>query len=306
MSKSKKREIEQEKEKTEEIVQSFEFLRKINFIVSSMKETNEGVLHSAKKDEQGKDKGVTVLKVEFPETGGTFTYYQGQEYPVKGFAYGDIVEKVDEMKKLMIGILKHSLALSSFEKFKMLLMLLFFRKTTIKMIEGLMISFQSWVKRYRLKPIRYCRVCREIYRVGTKLIEDTADKTTKLVIEALRDILCLILEYDDAYRYRFQDIIKEMDKSAIKRNVRKELNRLFSILRQRDKQLAKKWRAIEAVISLFLIINKNIRKIIQELLLELNINEVVMDKGDIHHAKRKTSYSWQHYEQETEEKKEEQ
>ena len=43
-----------------------------------------------------------------------------------------------------------------------------------------------------------------------------------------------ILEYDDAYRYRFQDIINEADLSQLQISPRKEIKRLINIYKQRE------------------------------------------------------------------------
>ncbi len=278
------------KRQTEEIVESFEFLRKINFIVANMREANEGIISTSNPGE--KKEGVPVLKVEFPETGGTYAYYQGEPYPVKGFCYGDVVEKVDEMKKLLLGTLKSFVYLSRWQKIRGCLLIILFGKTTIKILEGIIISFHSWIRRYRLRPIRYCRACRELHRVGSM------DWGNSRISEALRDISCMTLEYDDAYRYPFQDIFSELNKENVRKNALKEIKRLFSILRQRDESLAKKWKAIETVIILFLIINPKAKKIMRNILLELNIDEIKLDEADLHFAKKKPRYNWEHYEKE--------
>ncbi len=270
----------------EQAIQSFEFLRKINHIVATMRESKEGIIATTKEENRGK--GIPLLRVEFPDTGGTLTYYEGIPYPTQGFVYGDTVEKVDEMKKMAMTLIKNSVKISIFEKIKLAIVAVLFRKTFLRIIDGLIDSFHHWIRKYKLKPFRYCTTCRELYRTLSLAAKDTKNP----LIEKIRDIACMTLEYDDAYRYRFQDIISRMDKVAVEKNLIKELRRLFKMLGKKDPQLAGKWKMINIIMTAFLIINRKSKKILKDILLTLDLEELKLTEGDLYHAQRKDSYEW--------------
>lgn len=56
----------------------------------------------------------------------------------------------------------------------------------------------------------------------------------KFRAQAVLEALEYILEHDQAYRYRFMDLIAETTKERLTKNPRKEIKRLLSINRERD------------------------------------------------------------------------
>jgi hypothetical protein len=124
-----------------------------------------------------------VEKVEFPSEGGTFTYFKGHPYPFPGFPHKGMVEASRWIKRFWPAMISaaHSLLASQL-----------------------------------IKPERYSRPVREIYRLFNILIERERDEPMKKKWAEMRDVICHILEFDNAYRFRLQDVLKEINLDEIK------------------------------------------------------------------------------------------
>ena len=85
-----------------------------------------------------------------------------------------------------------------------------FRKVGGEIIRIILISLHEPIKRYSPNPLKYTRSVREIYRLFSIMIDREQQPGMKDKWRKLRDISCLILEYDNSYRFRLQDIVKEM------------------------------------------------------------------------------------------------
>ena len=75
------------------------------------------------------------------------------------------------------------------------------------------------LKSYVPDPNQYCPFVRELHRVLTELRDREVgpeDMGMKKKWTQIRDVLCMILEYDLAYRLRVQDILPEIDMDKVK------------------------------------------------------------------------------------------
>lgn len=117
---------------------------------------------------------------------------------------------------------------------------------------------------------RYSQPVREVYRV---------------MEGKLRDIICAILEFDTAYRYRFQDIVGELNKEAFEKNPLKEIKRLADILFERewhgDNGIGKFKKYIPYLIW-YLRLNPKLVSKLKEIVRELNVEEIKLSKEDIY------------------------
>jgi hypothetical protein len=129
-----------------------------------------------------KDKA-KVEKVEFPKEGGTFTYLEGHPYPFPGFPDKGMVEAARWIKKFWPAMIS---------------------------------AAHSLLAPHLIKPERYSRPVREIYRLFNILIEREKEPGMKDKWTKMRDVICHVLEFDNAYRFRLQDVLKEINLDEIK------------------------------------------------------------------------------------------
>lgn len=145
--------------------------------------------------------------------------------------------------------------------------------------------FSKWFNYYfSMNPVllndeNYSQPVKEVRRVLKGRLDDN-----------LINALALILEYDSAYRYRFQDIIAELNKDNLKKSAR-EIIRLLDIIDKREQGRSNRWEQIKKSVKLIFLFCPKIKKQIVAILKDINIDEVKFSKEDIYWTnKNKTSY----------------
>lgn len=236
-------------------------------------------------------------KVEFPESGGILTYMQGQEYPYKGFPMGEFVEKNDAMKKLSKGILSgifHQCFKVEDGKIRLknpwkLLFCIFAFKSIVRTE---IYTFHRFIERYSIKPHRYSDAMRELYRVGSIPLKNEIESMKELR-EKLRDILCMHLEFDNAYRYRFQDIAEVHDSVKFQKNSIKEILRCFTVMQDREvkQEIKDSWTLTKMLVN-YLRFDKELRSIIANMIKNLNIEKIKLSVEDKAYCEPREDYQF--------------
>lgn len=284
-----------EKEKA----RAFEFMQKINWILAQIRETEVGIMETKPSEDPNKK---AIVRVVFPAEGGVLSYLDGIEHPMKGFCYGETVETVDEVKKTLMAFLNGFFSVLLKNKVRTILFSLLFRKQFEEMMRIMVIKSDYRMRRVRQKPIKYCRCAREVYRVFNLMAIWYPQQ--KEFIESVRNIICMGLEYDDAYRFPLQDVIVEFNKTAGRKDIIKETRRLLDILIHRDSRGTEDQFGVIRKALILLRFRKSLKEALRRFFLELNLNEMKMDDLDNFHARFKEGYNWDHNEKEKEETKE--
>lgn len=235
-----------------------------------------------------------MVDVDMPDK-GVKVYWKGLERPTKTFPFKETVEHVDDLKKVMMASIRSFSSMFKNNPIKTLLFLIFFRKELENTALDMLAEFHVRLREIKNKDEKYCKTVREIHRTLSTMGEPSKEGEKSKHHEKIRDIVCMILEYDDAYRYRLQDIIRELKKGNLG-NTPKELNRLLDILSDKEggeEVMAGKWSKIKKML-IILRFKKDLREKVREFLLRLNLEELEMDSGDIYHSKKKHNFWW-HY-----------
>ena len=124
-----------------------------------------------------------------PDGKGMFMKLAGHPYPFPGYPSGDVVQVLETTKRMFLV--------------------------------GLEIYYPI-LEKYFLKPEAYSKPTREIYRLFDILIARMKYQGTKERWAKIRDMICFGLEFDSAYRFWFQDILKEIDLEQIKMDENEE------------------------------------------------------------------------------------
>lgn len=240
------------------------------------------------------DDSSVITHVTFPPEGGALTYLARYDEPFRGFPLHDTVQSIDELKKLAKIILQKFLPYikraSLWRKFTLLLAL----PHLTKLAECYLLAYHWHVKRYRLKPYMYCQSLRELW--------DTINRAKEIeneeLREAIRDLMCMFLEFDNAYRFRFQDIVSELDKAALKKNTTKEILRLIDLLIEREvweegkTRMADKWKMMRELVHLFLLISPQKRRAIRDIILRADIEKIKPTKEDRYYCEFRKDYKF--------------
>lgn len=124
------------------------------------------------------------VKIDAPEEGGVLAYFPGKKYPFPGFPNRKIVWQTARAKRLI------PIAVDW-------------------MYDFIKLSLPE-------NPQLYCKFVREIYRLFNIAIERNTSPGQKKKWVKIRDIVCMFAEYDNAYRFMFQDIAEEANLEEMK------------------------------------------------------------------------------------------
>lgn len=115
-----------------------------------------------------------------------------------------------------------------------------------------------------------------------------------LIVANVMEFLYFLISMDTAYRFRLQDILVEVDRSAGYENPRKEINRLFEILilRENSPLQREKYKLVRKVVSLCLKFSKTLRKIASEFFGCISMPQVYMDESDKYFSLRRAQYNF--------------
>lgn len=272
--------------------------------------------------------GIVDEAHNLPE-GGLVTRFMGCSYWFKGYPYGQVVEGLGIPKAMVSAIPRHLFAKSYYWITAIALRYIFARKRLIhdlhiwiNILHGHSVLKVNFDSRLFNKPVR------EVRRVVDKVLEDRLlksmgpkdtlckhcgngvwdlpllhrnypfiSKKRELweTIALIADFVYLFLEFDNAYRFRIQDLMENLKKENLKKDTIGEIKRLLNLLIERENPevgIRYKWRVIKAIVLFALKLNKQIREFVRDVLLELDIDKVKLDKDDWYFCLRRFTYQF--------------
>ncbi len=262
-----------------------ENIRLMNQVIHQMKEIPE--LPS----EQPKDVHA-LLKVEFPIMGGILTFMEGYDHPYRGFPFHEFVDRIDFIKKIIRAIL--SGLFHGLKGYRLRLLTLLPTLWIARIILSVSVyTFYRMIDRFKIKRQCYSQPMRELHRAFSMERASEDEKTRTLRLQ-LRDLMCMVLEFDNAYRYRLQDIIVELDQAKLRENPITEFLRLLSIMQTREKgqDISDTWTLIKLFIRFYLRIDRKFAKMIIDVLSQLNLEEMKLTIEDQFFCKPRKDYNF--------------
>jgi len=215
--------------------------------------------------------GITDVKIK---NGQVFTYLKGYKYPIKGWSDIGTVG-ITAVYKKVLPLLGYNLKAQNWFQRIITLLGISFNKKLLSLWLQRLFSFGN----YLLKEEYYQHSTQELRRVLKKYID----------IQFVNAI-GLVWEYDNAYRYRGQDIIQELNKANLKGyfSTRKEVLRLLNIYLSRDgEQSGDKMQNLVKLAGVALLSPK-LNKLARNILQDLDIKKIGFDKGDKYWVSKRT------------------
>lgn len=210
-------------------------------------------------------------KLEVTETDGLLLHIQNAEYPKRGFPFPEAIAHINTIKRLLVVASKVINPLSLF----------FINKN--KAIEGFNEVALYNIKPYILKTEYLTPVAKEIQKIVSGFAQ--AIHIKQATAEQFGEIIATMIEYDDAYRYRIQDIMSLCSKSNLLENPRHELHRLLGIMFWRDSSsMVQKFEKMMAILRIPYF-NSRLKKVLHNINLEaLKLDDIdrywVMNRSD--------------------------
>lgn len=233
-----------------------------------------------------------LTKVEFPDEGEVLTYMQGYDYPYRGYPYYEFVDRIDVIKKLIRNLQSgfyHGLK-DRWYRWLLVPLVPFLGRSVFW---AFTYTFKRVIDRTPMRPNRYSQFVQEVYRAFSVSWSDESPQITELR-HWLRDIECMILEFDNAYRFRGQDLAVEINKENLRKNPIEELCRLIDIWIEREKVIDVKnsWLLLKLFVRYYLRFDKPLQKIFTRTLLELDLSKCAMTDNDKYFAVPRKDYNF--------------
>jgi hypothetical protein len=221
--------------------------------------------------EKGDNCEITDVKLKDHQT---LTYLKGYKYPIKGYSVMETVAITAFYKKI-IPLLAKQLKEQNW----------LMRIITIWALVANQKVWSKWLERlfamgaYLLKEEYYQHSTQELRRVLNKYIDPQ-----------FVNAIGLVWEFDNAYRYRGQDILPLIKKERLQGyfQARREVLRVLSIYLERDAEQPKgKMENIVKLVGLAMLVPK-INKLVRNIINDLNMKKIGFDAGDRYWVKKRT------------------
>lgn len=231
--------------------------------------------------------GAEISKVEYSEADGFFTWFKDAgSWPVNGFPDINSVfglTACDSAKKYI----KSWLVVASSRPVRYVLPFFIFIPKKERIINTWLKEFADFsvptLKEFIFEPQFYSRPVKEIHRVLSLFGEDEVTKQ-------IADAVCMILEYDRPYRYRFQDMLSIFNVEALKKNPAKEVKRVIEIFVERDKM--RPWKSMGWLVWAGVRFIKPIREAIVFFVTSLDMSRITLSNSDKYHCYLNFGYTY--------------
>jgi hypothetical protein len=258
-------------------------VQKQNEIMARVKKPCQ-YINSSLESNHNSTRPIRIVDLKIGEDGGLWTYLEGKKEPVRTYPDQTTVNTVSCYKSLLPRLLTN---LSKIGWTKRIITLLSIKYNLIVFSEYLGMIYGALP--LLLKDEYYSVPVKEIRRV----LRGQIDRN-------ILDAVSLIFEYDSAYRYRFQDVIVNLNKEKINGyfSVIKEISRLFDILISREpldngkeSGMSKKFKKLKSLIKL-LMLNPKVNKLVRYILLDVDLYKLQFSKEDIYWVNQFNVYKY--------------
>lgn len=158
-------------------------------------------------------KAAPIERVAISKKGEVDVYLKGRKYPHPGYPDRRWVTTACIIKRTSRVLMNF---FASMANWRGVIKLILLKRNIEDLFSKLLVLFATIIGSRRLKERHYNHAVKEIYRVFNILIEREDDPGVKDKWIKIRDIVCLILQFDAAYEYRIQDALSEIDVKKIK------------------------------------------------------------------------------------------
>lgn len=186
--------------------------------------------------------------VEYPEKGGILVFYKGLKLPVKGFPYPEAIKAINVVKKAFI----RSVGAMASKQSRLLLFLFIFLPGKKKTIDKFIFEFNEFsleiLKPHVLQYSYLTEIAKEFKKFLTYFLALLGIEEA----ERFATVFSTLIEYDNAYRFRIEDILSETTQQLLWFNPSQEIARLLKIYCEREfyEPLQAKFKSLVFLIGL--------------------------------------------------------
>lgn len=228
---------------------------------------------------------------EYLEGKGCFVHYYGVPYPSKTVAPVEAIHASNVAKRILINLLR--LWSSKEALFPLASLFLVGKKIRGKFLTRIFDYFNletdTVATGFYLKDGYYCAFVKEIRKFAeTLLISLGVEKETAI---KTAEIMGMVFEYDNAYRFRLQDIMDSADPEKLLSDLPNEIDRLIALERNRENlvfttetnSVPGKFKSAASFLRYGWYI-PSFRKVIKKAIESINFDNCKFDEADLYHT----------------------
>src|SRR3990167_6868300 len=230
--------------------------------------------------------GEMFERMEYPDEGDMFQYYYDKPFPAKGQPFKEAVNSILTPKKLIKATAYFLKDHPIFAAFLLILPGFITRRfinSFLKYYLGECVY--QILKVYRLEPKRYTKMVRELRRAAFVTLKNYPSRWSEYY-PMIVDSLSQIPQWDDAYRYRTQDVLPEINMEAFLKNPSKEIARIAHLQVSRERGWVNekgKFMVLGQALRLIMFFNPTLKRFVKDYVKELNMDEIKFDEADEYH-----------------------
>lgn len=233
-------------------------------------------------------------KITVPPEGGMNLWFKGMPFPKKGFHFPQAAMSVNVVKKntmmIIIGAANKNLFLAG------LGFVLTPWKRKISVLENFLFHYNRnanyMLDRVYLKDNFLTPCAQQIKKFLYQFLFDIG--ISPAVASDTSKIFAHLIEHDDAYRYRIEDIFSETTAAALRLNPSGEINRLLSIYAVRqhnDKEMVEKFGSFGTLLT-FALMSRRVKEAFNNAILAVEFKHLQLDEADHYHCLTRDDYDF--------------
>jgi hypothetical protein len=231
-----------------------------------------------------------IEKVDFKD--GIRCFIRGAEYHQKGMAAPEVLFALNMVKKIVMEALR--IAVRPEFLIGVAVTALKPRKWRIKALESFINCYNDIgykvISPYLLKKEFMIPCSRELRNITENFLRKLG--ITEINSTRFAAIFSHIIEYDNAYRFRVEDLMSETTREKLYKNPIKEVWKLKKICAQRDhKNVGWKFQGIALVLCIGLCF-PSVRKAFKKAVFESDFEKLQYDDVDRYWTAMRTDYPW--------------
>lgn len=228
-----------------------------------------------------------VERIESPEEGGIYLYSKGFLFPSKGWPTPQAAVACNNVKRYLIGQIRF-FGLPQIALVIVPIALIFKQVIRQWHSEFCMYSIKV-LQPYILRERYYTNFSKQIRVVANTILHEFLGQTKG----RFGEIFATLIEYDQAYRYRLEDIFSETTQEKMLANPRKEVKRLAAIFAQREPKphLTAKITAMARLLSIALLFPK-FKRAFKKAISVIDFTQLQLDEADRYYVSNLDKYQF--------------
>ena len=235
-------------------------------------------------------------RMEYPEEGGQLAWFKDCPYPAKGHPFPQAIHAANGAKRYLREIMKVLANKNMIGVFAGFIISGKKRRTAIltRFLQAYTNAAQMMISPYILSEKRYSPCPRELRKIITRFLEgigidhDTAD--------GFSEVFITLIEYDNAYRLRIEDVLSETTKELILQNPVREMKKCVNLILEREPSHditgnAGKFDSFVKILRVLLWI-PNYRNAFKDALRGADFEKLQLDDGDRYHSMLWSDYNF--------------